>query len=234
MRIAVCDDEKSFTGELAPMIYEYGKQHRLEIVVDTFTGGEDLLRSEKIYDIIYLDYQMDGLNGMDTARQLRAKNLNCTIVFVTSYPDFVYESFEVDAFRFLKKPVEESMIAATLDAYFKKQGNDYPILLTFDRETVAIETKDIVFLEARGKHCAIHTKTKLLECAKTMASVAKLLPRSHFFKINKAFVVNFDCIDRYSKDEIVFKNGEKAYISRNYGTAFKVAYRKYSMLKNPL
>jgi len=234
MRIAICDDEKNVINEIKHIVFNYGKSHRFEIVIDCFSCGEELINSKESYDIIYLDYQMGRINGMQTAYILREKNINCTLIFITAYPDFVYESFAVDPFRFLVKPIDSTKITETLDAYFEKYGNDYPVLLQIDRETIPIETSNIVFLEAMGKHCIIHTKDNQLECAKTMAVIARMMPRDHFFKINKAFIVNFDYISRYNKTVIFFKNDEYAYISRNYYTAFKVAYRRYSLNKRPM
>lgn len=234
MRIAICDDEICFINLLKPIIYEYINSHKLEAVVDTYTNGEDLVRSEINYDIIYLDYQMNELNGMNTARKLRDKNIWCSIIFITNYPDFVYEAFTVDTFRFLKKPIDKKMIYDTLDGYFQKYGNDYPILIQIKRQTITIDTKDIVFLEANGKHCIIHTKDSQHECCQTMAKVSKMLPAGHFFKINKAFIINFNYIDRYKNETVYFINGKKAYMSRMYSTSFKTEYRNYCELKKPL
>jgi DNA-binding LytR/AlgR family response regulator len=235
MRIAVCDDDKAFIAVLKPYINEYANKHKLEAFVDAYIGGEFLLKSEIKYDIIYLDYQMGGLDGMETARKLRERNIWCSIIFVTNYPDFVYEAFTVEAFRFLRKPINKAMVFQTLDDYFKKYGNDYPIVLrSADRQNVTVDTKDIVFLEAMRKHCIIHTKDAQYECTRTMAVVSRMLPPNHFFKINKAFIVNFNHIDRYNTEFVLFKNGEKAYISRKYLPFFKKAYRDYCDIKKPL
>jgi len=233
LKVAICDDEKIFVDQLKVLIYDYANKHRFGMVIDVFERGEDLLKTTKKFDIIYLDYQMSGIDGMDTARALRAKNVQGNIIFVTNYPDFVYSAFEVNTFRFIKKPIEKKDIDDSLDAYFKRFGNDYPIILYSDREAVKVETSEIIFLEALGKHCVLHKKDQTFECAKTMAEIYRMLPRNHFYKINRAFIVNFNYIDRFSSEVVVFKNGEKAYISRNYMTAFKNAYKNYSALVSP-
>lgn len=233
MRLAICDDDKELIQELKPVIYQYANSRRFELVIDEYYRGEDLLQSRTIYDMILLDYQMGELNGLDAARKLRSRNAGCTIIFMTSYPHFVYEAFEVNAFRFYEKPVKPSMLYAAFDDYFKMYGNDYPILLQHNRETIPVDTKDIVFLEAMNKCCIVHLANNYMIVAKTMAVISKLLPRNHFYKVNRSYIINFNYIKKYNNDDIIFKNGTQVHVSRNYLTAFKVAYREYSDLRNP-
>ena len=233
MRIAICDDDKKLVDEIKAKILEYANPRRLDVVVERFFSGEALLASTITFDLVFLDYQMKETNGLNTARVLRRRQNNCTIIFLTNYPHFVYEAFEVRTFRFWEKPFDDNKLFAALDDYFEMYGNDSALLLTFGRETRTINTADVVFLSAQGKRCFIHTSTETLQCSKTMAGIKEMLPRGHFYKIHKSFVVNFNYIVRYSKDTVYFKNGEVAYISRNFLTAFKTAYKNYSDLRNP-
>ena len=228
MRIAVCDDEPHFLDSLKRAVYAYSNLYRLEIAIDEYYSGEALLDSSNEYDIVLLDYQMGGIDGLETARALRRNSLNCTIIFMTNFPHFVYESFEVNTFRFFEKPLVPEKLYKALDDYFEKFGNNYPLLLKVDRDTITVQTNDIVFLEADNKKCFIHLAAKTLHCAKTMGAVAELLPKNIFFRINKAFIVNFNFISKYDNDYICFKNGDRAHVSRKYLTAFKVAYRKFA------
>lgn len=233
MRMAICDDDRNLIQEMRPRIFEYANKHRLDLVIDQFFAGEELIVSTVKYDIIVLDYQMPGIDGMNTARILRGRNNNCTIIFLTNYPDFVYESFEVNTFRFLKKPLDYDKLFDAFDDYFKMYGNDYPIILQCNRENISLNTNEIVYLEAMNKSCLIHLKKGTLQCSKTMATVRKQLPKLHFYKVNRAFIINFNFIAKYDNDNITLKTGEKIHITRNYLTAFKTAYRSYSDLRNP-
>jgi DNA-binding LytR/AlgR family response regulator len=234
MKIAVCDDDRRFISILKLIINEYVNKRKLEAVVDAYIDGKYLLSSKEVYDIIYLDYQMNGLDGMEIARKLREKNIWCSIIFVTNYPNFVYDAFTVNAFRFLKKPINRAMVFETLDDYFKKHGNDYPILLRSEWQNLIVDTKDIIFLEAVGKHCVIHTKNAQYDCPKTMAVISRMLPSNHFFKINRSFIVNFNHIDRYNSEFVIFLNGQKACISQKFLYSFKNEYRNYCDLKKSL
>jgi DNA-binding LytR/AlgR family response regulator len=203
------------------------------MVIDTYYCGEDLLTSKTVYDMIFLDQQMGELTGLDAAQNLREKNMNGAIVFMTAYPDFVYESFKVNAFRFLKKPLDQDKIYAVLDDYFKMFGHDYPILLRHEKAVVQVDTKDIVFLEAMNKHCMVHLPKERMYISKTMSAINGMLPQSHFFRVNRAFIVNLNYISKYGGGEISFKNGEKVRISRHYLQGFKKVYKEYSSVRNP-
>jgi len=100
VRVAVCDDEDCSRCVTKEAIDSYSNLHRLEIAVCEFASGEDLLQSSLKYNVIFLDYKMGGINGLETAKFMRQNNVDSTIIFLTSYPDFVYESFDVSTFRF--------------------------------------------------------------------------------------------------------------------------------------
>ena len=229
LKIAVCDDEKHFRDELKTAVNTYSNMHRLDAVVDEFICGEDLLKAEVTYDIVFLDYQMAGITGLETARIMRDKNIQSTIFFVTNHPDFVYKSFEVGTFRFFEKPLEVSELHKALDDYFKEQKRDYPVILKADRENVCVQARDIVYLEADNKKCKINLSDgKMLHASQTMASVESLLPKNIFFKPHKSFVVNLGHIRSYDSNTINFKNGRVAHISRKYLAVFKEAYKIYA------
>ena len=233
MRLAMCDDDNSLIQALKPVVYQYANNRHFEVVIDEFNCGEDLLKSGSSYDMVLLDYQMGRLDGLSAAKKLRDKNINCAIIFITNYPHFVYEAFEVNAFRFYEKPFEPSKLCSALDDYFKMYGNDYSLLLQHNRESILVNTKDIIYLEAVNKHCMVHLREESIYCAKTMAAIGRLMPKGHFFKVHRAFTVNFNYVSRYNNKEIFLKRGGKVFISRTYFTAFRRAYMEYSDLKNP-
>ena len=228
MNIAICDDDEYFRILLKEAVYTYTNAYRLKFSIDEYSCGEDLLNSNKKYNMIFLDYKMGGMNGLDTARALRKNNLNCIIIFMTNFPHFVYESFEVSAYRFFTKPLDISKLHKTFDDYFNTYGNDYPILLKVERSTICLQTRDIIYLEADNKKCYINLDNEKYHCAKTMAAVFALLPASIFYKVHKSFVVNFNYVSSYDSQTIHFKNGATAHIGRKHLTQFKDAYRTFA------
>ena len=152
MRIAVCDDEKYFRSILKRKLEIYAKKRALIFNYDDFTDGTELLKSSRSYDLIFLDYKMNELNGMDTARKLREKNDKTTVIFLTGITDVVYESFEVKAFRFLTKPIDEVRLHKALDDFLLSFDDDKYLSLTDCPRIIRIEYDDILYIEAKAKN----------------------------------------------------------------------------------
>lgn len=101
MKIAVCDDEMVLFEELYTLLNEYSALKKEPILTTYFKTGNDLLLSTEKFDIIFMDYQMDDIDGLETSKRLRLKNSNVAIIFLTVFPKIVFQSFEVNTFRFL-------------------------------------------------------------------------------------------------------------------------------------
>ena len=190
MFAALCDDDKYITEEIKKLLLEYAKDNRITIDIDEFESGEELLNSEKNYDIIVLDYQLGSTNGLTVAKELRKRNVLSSIIFLTSYPNFMIDAFEVNTFRFLLKPIDKSKFFKAIDDYIKIVDANYPITIIQNKELKKINSNEICYIEADGKYSNIHLSDKIMHCSKTLAGVTKLLPAYCFVKTHRAFVVN--------------------------------------------
>ena len=235
MHIALCDDDAQLFKPAKQMLYDYANEHRLELVVDEFLCGEDLLAVEKQeYDIIFLDYQMGELNGIDTAQALRKRNMLSTIIFLTNFSHFWRETYAVGTFRFMDKPLERAHLYDAMDAYFAKFGNDYPLQLRCNRENVTLNTRDIIVVEADRKHCVLYCKNdRTYICSQLMLEVNKQLPTRHFYKVARDFIVNFHYIERHNHEYVWMKNNMHVPISRNCLAGFRNEYRLYTDSQRP-
>lgn len=227
MRIAICDDEVLFREELKHFLLSYSKEHRILVEIVSFNNGAELLAHKKAFDVLFLDYAMPGDNGMTIARTLRANNALCSIIFVTSFPGFMQESFEVAPFRFLEKPVSQKNVYDVLDSYIHQQNSLAPILVCGKFGQRSIAFKDIVFIEGDGKHCTIHTASETIPCSKNLSKALSLLPFHCFVRTHKGFAANMYYIDHFKKDELFFSTGDKIYISRTYAASFRSAYASF-------
>lgn len=107
MRIAVCDDDETAVSFLRELIESYPKQG---FCVDGYSSGEELLGAGCIYDMIFLDIDMKGIDGIETARRIRAHDRKVKIVYVTSYKEYAGRAFSVHAFGYLLKPVKQEKV----------------------------------------------------------------------------------------------------------------------------
>lgn len=120
MKIAICDDEAFWINELRVLLEEYYITRHIDCYFTLFLSGTELLLTHDKFDVIFMDYQMDDLNGIEAARKIRMQNNKCAIIFVSSYPDIAIDTFEVDAYRFLVKPFDKDKLFKSLDDYRKK------------------------------------------------------------------------------------------------------------------
>ncbi len=227
MQVAICDDESQFRSELKEILIEYKRKKRVAIDFYEFENGRSLLESDEVFDIVFIDYQMPGIDGLETARALRIRNCICSIIFVTSYPQFILDSFEVQPFRFFIKPLDCEKLTSAMDSYIKQQKLLNPVVIVENSEQKIIPSENIIYLEGEGKYCIVRTADNTFRSSKTLSKVQEMLPKHCFYRIHKSYVINLYCISSVSGNEVCMINGEKARIGRNHIAEFKKVYRDF-------
>lgn len=228
MRIALCDADTAAIKITKRILYEYANLRGIELLVEEYASGNELLINKIKYQLVILDYNTGDLNGLETARILRSCNPDCTIIFLSSYKGFIIDSFEVSPFRFLLKPLDKSLLFSALDDFFKARSDNRPILIKDGGDTFCLSANEIFYLEADNKNCFISLRNKKIRCRKTMARVYCELPKQHFGKINRAYVVNFNYISGYNRDAVTLRNGEQLHVGRCYFKSFREEFREFS------
>ena len=117
IRIAICDDEKHMSDHIRAMASDFFRKKNREIQLRTFSSGEELLSYDGQIDILFLDIQMKGMDGIETARKLRASKFRGFLIFITVLKEMVFQSFEVQAYDYLVKPVEENSLKRRWSAF---------------------------------------------------------------------------------------------------------------------
>lgn len=227
MLIAICDDDLFFRKELKSFIVDYKAARRLHIDVYEYATGEALLKDKKAYDMVFLDYQMPGMDGMEVARELRSRNITCSIVFVTSYPHFIYEAFEVQPYRFFEKPITREQIESLLTNFIRQQKLLAPLIVINDSEQKIVQAKDVLYIEGDGKYCIVRTAKETYNSSKTLAQVHALLPQHCFYRSHKSYVINLYSIRSFEQGIATLTNGEIAKIGRSKIGEFKRVYKQF-------
>lgn len=122
MKIGICDDEKKLRTSMRKVIGQELQLLGLDYRMQEYGSGEELLKNikEQDLDILFLDIEMEGINGMETAKELRRQYKNMIIIFVTAYPDFVFQGYEVRALHYILKPYKEAKIKEVLHMALKE------------------------------------------------------------------------------------------------------------------
>lgn len=227
MRIGICDDEASSHRELKKIIDKYANTKAISVLYFDFMSGEDLIKyllDHDDIDVIFMDYQMDTMSGLETSKSILEKNISIPIIFLTSFPEIVYDTFKVNTFRFLVKPIDIKKLSDALDDLLILYSSENYIFVTADDTSKRININDICYIEARNKGSLVRLKDRTLDCGLLLSDFQKKLPEDRFFRSHKSFLVGFKYITEYGSSEIVFSNGEKAKISRYRFNDFKRSY----------
>ncbi|MBR4144837.1 MAG: response regulator transcription factor, partial [Lachnospiraceae bacterium] len=159
MRIAVCDDEERFLTDIKDHIYEI--YNSMDVVVDCFTSGKNLINSfdKQSYDLVFLDIEMPEIDGLTLAKMLREKSNELNIVFLTGHIEYALEGYEVNALRYLTKPVKKDKMLEVLHYVSEKLTKNHKLKIRVDGEDTFIDVNDIVYFEAQNQYIMIYTKT---------------------------------------------------------------------------
>ena len=226
-KIAVCDDEQIFIDDVVAKLKEQSEQCE----ISEYTSGEELLDSSLDFNIIFLDIEMTGINGINTAFSLRERKYDGMIIFLTSHTEFMPDAFKVKAFRFLDKPLDNENFNEAFSEAKKEILNTEHILLS-DRsgKKVYLKLIDIVYLEAYGDGTYIYGNTgNVYDTDKPLKYWKEQIGSEHFYQIHKSFIVSYLYVSTILKsDQVIMKGIEQPLdISRRNVVPFKNGFFDY-------
>lgn len=236
MNIAVCDDTIFFRKLLSQIISEYSADKNLEFNISCFSNGSDLLRSDKNFDIIFLDYMMQQYNGMDVIKHIREYNSDVKVVFVTSYPQIVFDSIRYKPFRFIIKPIEPTKITEALDAAIREiNHNDvFFVIKNTNNNNIVIPENHIVYIQADNNCSIVVTENDTYRMHDNISEIEQNLKNDCFFRTHRSFIVNARFVKAFNNKEVVFLNNQKAAVSRLRYMDFKNFFYSYMKRMNSI
>ena len=227
MKIAICDDELPMHDLLKKQLNRYAQKRNLVMSYTDFTGGNELLINPYDYDLIFMDYQMKVLDGLETAKKLRKLGIETPVIFLTGFPHIVFDTFSVHAYRFLVKPIDPEKLSAALDDFLAEQETDQYIVIKDGDCTKRVNIDDIIYAEASDKYCYIRTTEEGFVYKKTLAELESQLPEDRFFRSHRTYLVGFRHVTSHTETTIMLDNQEKALLSKLKRTPFRKAFQDY-------
>lgn len=230
MRIAICDDEKEIRELIAAKVR---KQYPSEDIV-TYPSGEEVVRHAQAIDILILDIQMPGLNGMETAEKIREKHKEIIIIFITANEGYVFQAFDVGAFHYLLKPFSGHKFEAVLrNAAEQYQNQKEPsqkeeprnMMIKSGGIHIKINLDDIIYAEVFNRKIMIHKKEEDIEYYGKMSELENCAGKD-FFRTHRAYLVHFKYVEKYDASTVYLERGEALMAKQNY-PEFVKRYLKY-------
>ena len=156
LRIAYCEDESAQAQQVKSFWKEWSKAREINCQVEIFQNAESFLFAQEPlrrlpYDMLLLDIRMKEMDGFELAKNIRTFDSELKIVFLTSDPGYVFEGYEVAAWRYLLKPVTKQKLFELGDALAAEQGRRKPsVLLEQSGEQVRVDLDEVLSVEVCG------------------------------------------------------------------------------------
>lgn len=230
MRILICDDDLFFRKQMMNLVGSFLSRHHLYgVQVEQFADGYALLKDTGPKDIVFLDMEMPGMNGIHAGNLLRKRGEKAIIIVVTSYSEYLDDAMRFSAFRYLSKPIDERRFYRNLeDALERLRTRSVKILLENGKETVVVQSKDILMVESANRKTVVHCLDADYMSVNKISYWADKLPRHVFIMCHRSFIVNLEYVSRFNREMVYLaKNNLCAYLTRRRHREFCNAFRMF-------
>ena len=229
LRIAVVEDDLEMNEQIQAYLRQYGQENRTQIEAVPFLDGNEIAEQYRpIYDIILMDIEMPGMNGMEAARRIRAQDSGVVLMFITNIAQYAVEGYSVGALDFVVKPLNyyafSLRLARAIDRAERQAGGQ--ILLTMPGRTVRLEVRSIYYVDVQNRMLCYHTGQEDFILRGTMQAAEDQLKPHHFARCNYWYLVNLRYVTEVRKDTVVVA-GKELEISRRSRAAFLTALTDY-------
>lgn len=218
LNIAVCDDEKYYRQYIKELIAEYLVKEDILFHIGEFADGEDFCKEEsniQKYDVIFLDIEMEGMNGMDVACKIREKNKEMDIVFITVMSDYVYDGYKVRAMRYILKPNMEKDLPDYLKGMLKERKYfEEKMEFSFIGGKRKVLLKEIFYIESKAHKLIFVKEEETLHVYGKISDIESKLIDYHFVRCHQSFLVNLKNVETIKNYWIYLSNGTKIPVSR--------------------
>ena len=210
-QLAVCDDRPEDSRLVARLASRWARQAGAEAEIESFPSAEAFLfryEEKKDFDVLLLDIEMTGMDGVELARTVRRDNEAVQIVFITGYSDYIAEGYEVSALHYLMKPVNEEKFHQVLTRAVGRLARNEPFLtLELPGETVRVPLPEIRYLDVQQNYVTVHAGRDYT-LKRPLAEFEAALDR-RFFRAGRSCIVNLTCIRRVTRTEAELTTGER-------------------------
>ncbi len=228
LRIAICDDVVEQTFLLQQYIREYCEENSVEYKLYVYTTGVQLLSKAERLDIIFLDIEMPNLDGIETGREIRAKNNSCRIIMATVMIERMKEAFFIEAFRFIVKPFEKPEVYEAMDACMKKVLGSGSISLYYNRNEYEVHQSEIQYVVTYDSYCEYKVKDKMLRSEASLRELEYQLDQRLFYRVHRKYIVNMAQVQSY-KDGVIHMRDVELPVSRRRKKDFEQAFMEFDL-----
>lgn len=217
--IAICDDNAQELKQLAALIDRFAAESHTDLLCTTYTDAEEMLAhtAHHPYSHYFLDVMMPGMDGLTAAQEIRQRDADAKIIFLTSSREYAYQSYRVKAYDYLLKPVtEEALFALLRELSALEEKAEECLLIQSGNSLLRIPFRRISHVEINQKKLYFHlTDGQAQQLPGTMAEAEQLLlQRPEFLKIHRSYIISLNQVAALSPDGCIMFGGQNLPVSR--------------------
>lgn len=205
MKIAICDDEKECRDSIAAILNDCSNEF-INITTTMFIDGLDLVAAyneQQCFDIVLLDVEMPGLDGLQTGKAIRKLDKDVIIVFLTSHKQYVFDSLCIEVFDYLIKPPNIKSVRNLLErAHRKYCEQHYVVHFRYEGVSYSLEVTDIVYIEGYNRHIYFNTANVVYKCIGKLNDYDKILTPYGFLRCHQGYLINMKYISSMDNGKI--------------------------------
>ena len=229
LHIAIVEDDPSYARQLQDYLGRYSRESGEPIEVTVYTDGDEIVEGYRAqFDLILLDVEMPFLDGMTAAEEIRRRDSEVVIIFITNMAQYAIKGYAVDALDYVLKPVSYFAFSQRLERAIQRLKNREQkyIVLPVKGGMRKLEVSDIYYIESQDHELTVHTRAGDFSTGITMRQMEETLSGLHFFRGNNSYLINLEHVDGV-QDGCAVARGELLRLSRPRKNAFLEALSNY-------
>ncbi len=216
MKICICDDDSFAVKEIRSRLEPFQTESDGFSISD-FSCGEELLEFYKkggSFDIVFIDIEMKGINGIEAAELIREYAPETIIIFISSHSSYIFDAFRIEALHFLVKPIKEREFNEVFTRAMKKYtATNASVILKWESVRNKITINKISFVEGYNRHLTVHTASGNYEAVGKISEIYEILKPHGFVRVHQGFIVNMNFIKSFNANEVELTDGSRVAVS---------------------
>lgn len=218
LRVALVEDSQEEADSLVGHLERYGRARSVRMTVARFSNAMEFMDAGQVFDLVFLDIDLPGINGMELAGLIRAYDTEVAIIFVTNLAQFAVRGYEVNALDFVLKPVSYFNFAMRMDKVMRlmRRRSDGHVVIETREQTHVVPFDDLVYVAVSNHKLSYRVSgiNGLLESRGSLKAVEARLADGPFVLISSSCLVNMNYVRSYHGTSLLLTNGEELYFSR--------------------
>jgi two-component system LytT family response regulator len=216
LKIAICDDDKFYLEELKNKITKFFNDNNIENKIFVYDSATTMLSDGETFDMIFSDIEMQDISGIDAAKTMMQRNKKCFIFFITNYSIYLDNAFDVKAFRYLSKPVDDERLYAGIRKALEIMKDSQKIIRVRDAETKIdseIKINDIIYIENHSRKAHIILREKVVVSRDSFKTIKEQIEQevSYFAEPYQSYFVNLHYVVFHDREKVILKYGNNEY-----------------------